>query len=85
MFRRWLRETEASVCKYGSVIYYLAAFFIGLGFGIFFGGTMLEACAGGLCCPATAAVLRGMGLLHANAFFTSFVCSFILAFLCRIA
>lgn len=83
-FRRWLKETEASVCKYGGVVYYLSAFFIGLGFGIFFGGTLFEAAAGGLCCSATAAVMRGMGLLHANTFFTSFVCSFILAFLANL-
>lgn len=81
VFRRWLRETEASVCVYGPVVYYLSAFLIGLGFGIFFGGTWLEAAAAGLCCTATGASLKFMGKLHANAFFTSFVCSFILAFL----
>ena len=81
VLRKWLRETEASVCRYGSVIYYLAAFLIGFGFGIFFGGTWLEAAAAGICCSATGASIRFMGRLHANAFFTSFVCSFILAFL----
>lgn len=81
VLRRWLRETEASVCHYGSFIYYLSAFLIGFGFGIFFGGAMLEAAASGICGVATGASLRFMGKLNANAFFTSFVCSFILAFL----
>ncbi len=79
--RRQLYETEASVCHYGSFIYYLAAFLIGAGFGVFFGGTLLEALAAGICCAATGASLRFMDRLHANAFFSSFVCSFILAFI----
>lgn len=81
VLRRWLHETEQSVRPYGSFIYYLSAFLIGVGFGIFFGGGLLEAAAAGVCCAATAASLRFMGKLNANAFFTSFVCSFILAFL----
>ena len=79
--RRWLKETEESVCKYGSFIYYLSAFFIGVGFGIFFGGTLLEALAAGVCGIATGAALSFSEHLHANAFFTSFACSFILAFI----
>ena len=81
VLRRWLRETEQSVVGYGSFIHYLSAFLIGFGFGIFFGGTLLEAAAAGVCGVATAASLRFMAKLRANAFFTSFVCSFILAFL----
>lgn len=78
---RWLRETEASVCKYNAFIYYLASFLIGLGFGFFFGGSWLEAAAAGVCGTATGAVLAFSDRLHANAFFKSFLCSFILAFL----
>ena len=79
--RRLLRETEKKVCRYPLPIYYLAAFLIGAGFGIFFGGGILEALAAGVCCTAIGASLKFMGRLHANAFFTSFVCSFILGFL----
>ena len=82
--RRMLRETEGSVCRYGSLIYYISAFFIGFGFGIFFGGTVWEACAGGVCCLATAAAVRLMGRLNSNAFFNSFVCSFILGFMANL-
>ena len=81
VLHQWLRETESSVRKYGNVIHYLAAFLIGFGFGIFFGGTLPEASTAGVCGIATAASLRFMAKLRANAFFTSFVCSFILAFL----
>lgn len=81
VLRRWLRETEASVCHYGRLIYFFAAFLIGLGFGFFFGGGLLEAIAAGVCGIATGASLLFMGKLNANTFFTSFVCSFILAFL----
>ena len=81
VLRRWLRETEANVRHYGAFIYYLSAFLIGFGFGFFFGGGLLEAAAAGVCGAATGATLRFMAKLNANAFFTSFVCSFILAFL----
>ena len=79
--REWLRETEESVCRYNSFIYYLAAFLIGVGFGIFFGGSILEAAAAGVCGVATGAALRFSDRLNANAFFKSFACSFILAFI----
>lgn len=82
--RRLLRETEKKVCRYPLPIYYLAAFLIGAGFGIFFGGGILEALAAGICCTAIGASLKFMGRLHANAFFTSFVCSFILGFLANV-
>lgn len=82
--RRLLHETEKSVCHYGNLIYYLSAFFIGVGFGIFFGGALLEALAAGVCGVATGASLRFMGRLNANTFFTSFVCSFILAFIANV-
>ena len=84
VLHKWLRETESSVRKYGNVIHYLAAFFIGCGFGVFFGGGVLEAFTAGVCCMATAASLRFMAKLRANTFFTSFVCSFILAFLANV-
>ncbi len=79
--RKLLVETDRSVREYGSVIYYFAAFMIGLGFGFFFGGSAFDALAAGVCCAATGAALRFTGRLHANAFFSSFVGSFILAFL----
>ena len=79
--RALLRETEKKVCRYPLPIYYLAAFLIGVGFGVFFGGGILEALAAGVCGLAIGVVTRFMGKLHANLFFTSFVCSFILGFL----
>ena len=79
--RAMLRETEKKVCRYPLPIYYLAAFLIGVGFGVFFGGGILEGLAAGLCGLAIGAGTRFMGRFHANAFFTSFVCSFILGFL----
>lgn len=78
--KRMLRETEASVRRYGALIYYLSAFLIGFGFGIFFGGTVWEAIAAGLCTDATALSLRFMSKFNTNAFFTTFACSFILGF-----
>lgn len=82
--RKWLRETEKSVCRYTSFIYYLSAFFIGFGFGIFFGGSLLEAAAAGVCCTATGAAIRFSEKLNTNTFFTSFACSFILAFIANV-
>ena len=79
--RRLLRETEHKVCRYPLPIFYLAAFLIGIGFGVFFGGGILEALAAGVCGVAIGAATRFMGKFHANTFFTSFVCSFILGFL----
>ena len=79
--RRLLRETEKKVCRYPLPIFYLAAFLIGIGFGVFFGGGILEALAAGVCGLAIGAATRFMGKFHANTFFTSFVCSFILGFL----
>ena len=76
--RRLLRETEKKVCRYPIWVYYLAAFLIGAGFGIFFGGGIMEALAAGVSCMAIGASLKFMAKLHANTFFTSFVCSFIL-------
>ena len=75
---KWLRETEKSVRRYGLAVYYPAAFLIGLGFGFFFGGGVWESLAAGVCGLAIGASLKFMGKLHANTFFTSFVCSFIL-------
>ncbi|MBQ4429060.1 MAG: threonine/serine exporter family protein [Clostridia bacterium] len=82
--RRLLDETDASVCRYGKFVYYLGAFLIGAGFGIFFGGGMLEMLSAGISCAATAAALSFTGRLNANAFFKSFVCSFILAFIANL-
>lgn len=82
--RRMLYDTEKSVCRYGRFIFYLAAFLIGSGFGVFFGGSLLEALAAGISGVATAASLRFMGRFNANAFFKSFVCSFILAFIANV-
>lgn len=82
--RRLLEETDSSVCRYGRFIYYLGAFLIGAGFGIFFGGGLLEMLSAGLSCAATAAALSFMGRLNANAFFKSFVCSFILALIANL-
>jgi len=82
--RRLLRETEKKVCRYPLPIYYLAAFLIGAGFGVFFGGGILEALASGVCGLAIGAATRFMGRFHANAFFTSFVCSFVLGFLANV-
>lgn len=79
--RRLLRETERSVRRYGPLVYFLSAFFIGFGFGVFFGGTLLEALSSAICGVCTAAAVRFMGKLNANAFFSSFVCSFILGFI----
>lgn len=79
--RRLLRETEKKVCRYPLPIFYFAAFLIGFGFGVFFGGGILEALAAGVCGLAIGAATRFMGKFHANMFFTSFVCSFILGFL----
>ena len=82
--RKLLRETEKKVCRYPVAVYYLAAFLIGFGFGIFFGGGVWEALSAGVCGLAIGASLKFMGRLHANAFFTSFVCSFILGFLANL-
>ncbi len=79
--RKLLREAEHKVCRYPVAVYYLAAFLIGFGFGVFFGGGILEALSAGVCGLAIGASLKFMGKLHANTFFTSFVCSFILGFL----
>lgn len=79
--RAMLRETEKKVCRYPLPIFYLAAFLIGVGFGVFFGGGLPEALAAGVCGLAIGAVTRFMGRFRANPFFTSFVCSFILGFL----
>ncbi|MDO4835904.1 MAG: threonine/serine exporter family protein [Clostridia bacterium] len=79
--RRLLRETEKKVCRYPLPIFYFAAFLIGIGFGVFFGGGILEALAAGVCGLAIGAATKFMGRFHANAFFTSFVCSFVLGFL----
>lgn len=82
--RRLLREAEKNVCHYSLPVYYFAAFLIGAGFGIFFGGGILEALAAGICGVAIGLSLKFMGKLNANTFFTSFVCSFILGFLANV-
>ncbi|MBO4879218.1 MAG: threonine/serine exporter family protein, partial [Clostridia bacterium] len=65
--RKLLTETDRSVREYGPVIYYLAAFLIGFGFGFFFGGKFAEALAAGICGIATGASLKFMGRFRANA------------------
>lgn len=82
--RRLLRETEGKVCRYSTPIFYLSAFLIGAGFGVFFGGGLLEALASGICGLSIGGAQRFMGRFHANTFFTSFVCSFILGFIANV-
>ena len=82
--RKLLRDTEKSVCVYSTFIYYLSAFLIGAGFGIFFGGTLMEMLAAGICGVATGASLRFMSKFNANTYFKSFVSSFILGFLANL-
>ena len=80
----WLRETEKSVRQYPLPVFFLAAFLIGGGFAPFFGGGLWEALAAAVCGVAIGASLKFMGRLRANAFFTSFVCSFILGVLANV-
>ncbi len=75
-----LREAEGRVCRYNLFIFFVGAFLIGSGFAAFFGGGLLEMLSAGLCGLAIGASQKFMGRLHANAFFSSFVCSFILGF-----
>lgn len=79
--RKLLKETEQKVCRYPLPVFFLGTFLIGAGFGVFFGGGLLEALVAGLCGLAIGASQKFMDHLHANAFFSSFVCSFILGFL----
>ena len=78
--RAWLRTTEKSVCRYKLPVFFLATFLIGVGFGVFFGGGLIEALAAGICGILIGAAQKFMSRFHANTFFTSFVCSFILGF-----
>ena len=78
--RQLLRETEKSIRKYKLPIAYLGYFLIAAGFAVFFGGTLRDALGSGLCGIAVGLCIQGMGFLHANPFFKTFVGGFVLAF-----
>ena len=78
--RQLLRETEKSIRKYKLPIAYLGYFLIAAGFAVFFGGTLRDALGSGLCGIAVGLCIQGMGFLHSNPVFKTFVGGFVLAF-----
>ena len=76
---QWLRETDASKQKYSLPMFLVGNFLGALGFGIFFGGTLLDGLCAGICGILVGLVNRFMDSIKINPFFSTITASFILS------
>lgn len=76
-----LRETRRSLRTYNTPLMMIGYFLAAFGFGIFFGGSWIDAFCGGLGGVVTGASVMFMDRLKANHFFKTMLASFPLAFI----
>ena len=76
-----LNATTASIRRYNWFFTFLGYFLIGFGFGFFFSGTLMDSIIAGVAGIAVGLCQRFMNNLHANTFFTTLICGFVLAFI----
>ena len=77
----WIQETTASCRQYKLPIYLLGNFLGGAGFGIIFGGSMLDSLCAGICGLAIGFITKAMDSLKANTFFKTISAAFVMALL----
>ena len=77
----WIRETTASCRQYRLPIYLLGNYLGAAGFGIIFGGSILDSLCAGICGLAIGCITKIMDRLKANTFFKTITAAFIMAFL----
>ena len=75
----WLKETTASRVSYSLLLYLLGNFIGGAGWGIFFGGTILEGLLGGICGLIIGLVIHFTDALKVNSFFATIFSAFTMA------
>lgn len=78
--RRLLEQTRQAVGRYSTKINLLGHLLAAAGFTLFFGGTVWDVVAGGLCGLSVGACNSFLDRFHANAFFKPVVSGFVLAF-----
>ena len=76
----WLKETTASRVRYSLAGYLLGNFLGAAGFGIFFGGTIMEGILAGVCGILIGLVNRFMVNLKVNDFFGTIFSAFVMSF-----
>ena len=75
--RVWLHAVRKSRHKYSLPMHLLGNYLGAFGFGIFFGGTLLDAFWAGLCGILTGLIGRAMDRLKANQFFSTILSAFL--------
>ena len=75
----WLRETDASKRRYRLPVFLAGNFLGAFGFGIFFGGTLLDGLCAGICGIMVGLVSRLMDTIKINPFFSTIASAFILS------
>lgn len=79
--KEWLESVDRSRVQYTYAIYLLGNFLGGAGFGVFFGGTLVDGICGGICGILVGIINRVMDNLHANQFFRTITAAFPMAIL----
>ena len=79
--RRWLQITMNQRTQYSTLVYLLGNFLGAFGFGIFFGGTLLDAFWAGFCGIGVGLIGSFMSELKANQFFSTITSTFLFSFL----
>ena len=77
--RQWLEKVRAMGRVYSMPMYLLGNFLGAAGFGVFFGGNLIDGLFAGICGILIGAVSKFMDRLKANPFFSTVISSFLMA------
>lgn len=79
LLRQWLKQTDESRVSYSSAWYMLGNFLGAFGFGILFGGTLLDSLCAGVCSLIVGIVSIQMERYHVNQFFRTIAAAFLMS------
>lgn len=75
----WLKEADAAHLDYKLPMYLAGNFLGALGFGVFFGGTMIDGLCAGACGVLVGIITQIMNRLKVNPFFSTMTTAFVMA------
>ena len=76
---KWLDYVRGQISHYSQSMVYLGCFLGGAGYGLFFGGSIIDSLCAGLCSILVGFVNRFLGKYNANAFFQTIASAFLMA------
>lgn len=75
----WLEEVDHARISYSLTMYLVGCFLGASGYGVFFGGSIIDALCAGVCGIVVGLINRGMEKLKVNPFFSTIAAAFLMA------